>query len=52
MRRGKNVESHFKKNPPLPVVDVIKLLFGGNLHFPKITKLKKFVMTPATAQKC
>ena len=38
--------------PPLPVVDVIKLLFGGNLHFPKITKLKKFVMTPATAQKC
>ena len=33
------------------VVDDIKL-FGGNLDFPKIKTLKKFVLMPEPAQKC
>ena len=34
-----------------PVVDVIKL-FGGHLEFPKIKKLKKFVLVSEPALKC
>ena len=35
-----------------PVVDVIKLFFGGNLDFPKIKKLIKFVLLIEHPLKC
>ena len=35
------MDSKEMKRPLSPVVDVIKLFFGGNLDFPKIKKWKK-----------